>query len=48
MTPINAMQLFRNGIIVNVLKSGTSQSNAGAAANELWILTSDNSIHIGT
>ena len=29
------------------LKSGTSQGNAGAFANELWVDTNDNSIKRG-
>ena len=36
------------GIFAYNLKSGTDQANAGAAANELYIDTDDNSIKIGT
>jgi len=31
----------------NSLKSGVDQATAGAAANELWIDTNDNSLKIG-
>ncbi len=36
-----------DGVFLSALKSGASQVNAGAAADELWIDTADNSIKIG-
>ena len=35
------------GLTIESLKSGVSQIDAGASANELWIDTADNSIKIG-
>jgi hypothetical protein len=44
---IYGVKTFTSNVFMSGLKSGTSQVNAGAAANELWVDTADNSIKIG-
>jgi hypothetical protein len=45
---IAGAKTFADPVFMSGLKSGTSQVGAGAAANELWIDTTDQTIKIGT
>ena len=39
---------YDGGVFMTGLKSGTDQTNAGAATNELWVDTADQTIKLGT
>lgn len=42
-----AVDIYGDGVFMNVLKSGANQGAAGAAANELWVDTADQTIKLG-
>jgi hypothetical protein len=46
-TPASIRLNTTYGVYISGLKSGTSQANASANANELWIKTTDSTLHIG-